>query len=73
MDPGGTLRLLLISTEEILSGGVFIANTCSEDSFYLFKSVREPLFSPLVVQMPSNSMEKKLAWLASGLMRAAWS
>lgn len=46
MDPSGTLCLLLVSTEEILYGGAFIGNTCSEDCFCLFKSVKEPLFSP---------------------------
>lgn len=57
MDPGGTPRLLLISTEEGLYGGVFMANTCSEDCIYLLKSVREPLFSPLVVE---NALEQHL-------------
>lgn len=54
--PVGPPRPLLISTEEVLYGGVFMANTCSEDCIYLFKSVREPLFSALVVHMPWNTI-----------------
>lgn len=73
MDPSGTSRLLLICTEEVLYGAAFIENTCSEDCVYVNKSVRDPSFLPLLVQMPLNSMEKELVWPASRLMRATWS
>lgn len=53
---------LLISTEQIGYGGAFIRNTCSEDCFYLNKSVRDPLplSSPGCINALSCT-EKKLA------------
>lgn len=45
MDPSGTQGLLLISTQERLSGGAFTGNTCSDDCFCPNRTVRDPFFS----------------------------
>lgn len=63
----GTLHPPLISTEEILHGGVFMANTSSEDCFHLFKSVRGPLFSPPTCVNALQPHKKREAAVAAPL------
>lgn len=65
--PTGTRCPPLISTEEILHGGVFITDTGSEDCFHLFTSERGPLSSSLACINALQEHDKKAGAAFSGL------